>query len=91
MDAFPALPPAAKPTSTIFGYGTGAVRRDVGGGSNSGGFAWGASPAGSGTHSEAQSEAQSESEQVRDAGASSGVGGKKKGNKGKKEVLVKWG
>lgn len=86
-EAFPALPPAAKPTSTIFGYGTGAVRRDVGGGgSNSTGFAWGASPAGSGT----QSEAQSESEQI-GAGPGTGVGGKKKGNKGKKEVLVKWG
>jgi E3 ubiquitin-protein ligase ZNF598 len=85
-DAFPALPPAAKPTSTIFGYGTGAVRRDIGGGSNSSGFAWGASPGGSGT----QSEAQSESEQA-GAGANANVGGKKKGNKGKKEVLVKWG
>ncbi len=84
-DAFPALPPAAKPTSTIFGYGTGAVRRDGGGSSTPSGFAWGASPGGSGT----QSEAQSESEQV---GAGAGaVGGKKKGNKGKKEVLVKWG
>jgi E3 ubiquitin-protein ligase ZNF598 len=84
-EAFPALPPAAKPTSTIFGYGTGAVRRDIGGGSNSSGFAWGASPAGSGT----QSEARSESEGVGVGGAAGG--GKKKGNKGKKEVLVKWG
>ena len=64
------------------------MRRDFGGGSNSSGFAWGASPALSGT----QSEAQSESEQVRvGVGGPTAGGGKKKGNKGKKEVLVKWG
>jgi E3 ubiquitin-protein ligase ZNF598 len=87
-DAFPALPPAAKPTSTIFGYGTGAVRRDVGGGTKSSGFVWGVSPAGSGT----QSEARGESEQVAvGVGGAAAGGAKKKGNKGKKEVLVKWG
>jgi hypothetical protein len=80
-DAFPALPPAPKPTSTIFGYGTGAVRRDAGG-SSTGNFSWGNS---TGTGSDPASATQSESE-----GAAT-QGGKKKGNKGKKQVLVQWG
>jgi hypothetical protein len=80
-DAFPALPPAPKPTSTIFGYGTGAVRRDAGGSSASN-FSWGNS---NGTRSGDVSAVQSEGE------GSTAQGGKKKGNKGKKQVLVQWG
>lgn len=79
-EAFPALPAAPKPTTTIFGYGTGAVRRDLGG-SRSTGFSWGSGTA----------------EGISAAGAAAGEdeeesGGKgKKGNKGRKKVLVQWG
>ena len=76
-DAFPALPPAPKPTTTLFGYGSGAVRRDVGG--SSGTFSWG------GTNADAidtNTSTEARAEQV---------SGKKKGNKGKKQVLVQWG
>jgi hypothetical protein len=77
-DMFPALPPAPKPTSTIFGYGRGMVRRDHGGAPTA--AAWGAgSAAGSANASAEASEPE---------GAQ---GGKKKGNKGKKQVLVQWG
>ncbi|KAI0891052.1 hypothetical protein F4806DRAFT_489650 [Annulohypoxylon nitens] len=41
-EAFPALPAAPKPTTTIFGYGTGSVRRDAGTSRNTG-FSWGSS------------------------------------------------
>jgi E3 ubiquitin-protein ligase ZNF598 len=81
-DAFPALPAAPKPLTTIFGYGTGSVRRDLGGNRNTG-FSWGASgsvPASSGN-----------SEREEDENAGDGAGKKKKGNKGKKQVLVQWG
>ncbi|TDZ36042.1 E3 ubiquitin-protein ligase hel2 [Colletotrichum spinosum] len=77
-DAFPALPPAQKPLTTIFGYGGGrGVRRDLGGAS--GNFNWGSAP-GSGAVSENASEREDEE--------NAQTGGKKK--KGKK-VLVQWG
>ncbi|KAK1985238.1 hypothetical protein LZ30DRAFT_650146 [Colletotrichum cereale] len=77
--AFPALPPAQKPLTTIFGYGSGrGVRRDLGGAASN--FSWGSAP-GSGAASEDVSEKEEE-----EAGQS--TGGKKK--KGKK-VLVQWG
>ena len=73
-DAFPALPPAAKPQSTIFGYGSGMVRRDAGRGASASAWSSAAAPA------EVDSEAVDE-----------GAGrGKKKGNKGKKQVLNLW-
>ncbi|KAF0326745.1 E3 ubiquitin-protein ligase hel2 [Colletotrichum sp. SAR11_59] len=76
-DNFPALPPAQKPLTTIFGYGGGrGVRRDLGGASSS--FSWGSAP-GSGAASENASEREEEE---------APTGGKKK--KGKK-VLVQWG
>ncbi|KAF7919423.1 uncharacterized protein EAE98_009263 [Botrytis deweyae] len=75
--AFPALPPAAKPQSTIFGYGTGMVRRDMGGRPVA--TAWGA---GNGEGSSGTGDAES---------ADAGQGGRKKGNKGKKQVLMNWG
>ncbi|QSZ28649.1 hypothetical protein DSL72_003148 [Monilinia vaccinii-corymbosi] len=76
--AFPALPPAAKPQSTIFGYGTGMVRRDVGGKPVASAWGAGNGEGGSGTAGEAES---TDVEQ----------GGRKKGNKGKKQVLMNWG
>ncbi|KAI0175505.1 hypothetical protein GGR52DRAFT_315287 [Hypoxylon sp. FL1284] len=79
-EAFPALPTAPKPTTTIFGYGTGSVRRDAGG-SGGTGFSWGTSAEGP-SSSTADNAEESEA----------GVGGKgKKGNKGRKKVLVQWG
>lgn len=76
--AFPALPPAAKPQSTIFGYGSGMVRRDMGG-SKPVATAWGV-----GT-SEGSSGIAGEVENA------DGQGGRKRGNKGKKQVLMNWG
>ncbi|KAI0482700.1 hypothetical protein GGR56DRAFT_621239 [Xylariaceae sp. FL0804] len=77
-DAFPALPAAPKPTTTIFGYGSGAVRRDAGG-SRSTGFSWGGPGEGSSTPN-----AVAEDDEA-------GGGKGKKGNKGRKKVLVQWG
>lgn len=75
QDAFPALPVAPKPTTTIWGYGSGrGVRRDYGHAESS--FQWGASP----------SAAPGPMPAVEEEGAGKG----KKGKKGKK-VLVQWG
>jgi E3 ubiquitin-protein ligase ZNF598 len=74
-DAFPALPPAAKPQSSIFGYGSGMVRRDAGAGRAA--SAWSPSP----------TPAESNENWVMEEGAGRG---KKKGNKGKKQVLNLW-
>ena len=89
QDAFPALPKAAKPQSTAFGYGSGMVRRSsptVGGGSVWGGGlgvnGGGANGNGKGNGSPASGRAEEVVE---------GKGGKKKGNKGKKQVLMGWG
>ncbi|KAI0536672.1 hypothetical protein GGR58DRAFT_514380 [Xylaria digitata] len=76
-EAFPALPAAPKPTTTIFGYGTGSVRRDVGASQNTG-FSWGGT-----TNEGASASAGGEEEE--------GAGKGKKGNKGRKKVLVQWG
>ncbi|KAI1412464.1 hypothetical protein F5Y13DRAFT_43223 [Hypoxylon sp. FL1857] len=79
-EAFPALPSAPKPTTTIFGYGTGSVRRDTGTPRNIG-SAWGQSngsgPAATGPNAD---------EDVNDAPNKG-----KKGNKRRKKVLVQWG
>lgn len=75
-DAFPALPAAPKPTTTIFGYGSGAVRRDFGAPRDTG-FNWGTSNNGEASGNAAE---QDEAEET--------GGGKKKG---KKKVLVQWG
>lgn len=77
-EAFPALPAAPKPTTTIFGYGTGSVRRDAAG-SRDTGFAWGTAGEGSGAGGD----------NTEDGGEGSTKG--KKGNKGRKKVLVQWG
>lgn len=85
-DAFPALPAAPRPQTTIFGYGRGAVRRDFGGGARDTGFSWGGGPgAGAGSSDAA-------------AAAAAGGGGEgeqqqqgAKNKKNKKQVLVHWG
>ncbi|KAM0323744.1 hypothetical protein ACHAQA_008681 [Verticillium albo-atrum] len=83
QDNFPALPAAAKPQTTIFGYGTGrGVRRDFGVTRDTG-FSWGSGAEGSADASANPSERE-------DEGGESAGGKKKKGNKGKK-VLVQWG
>lgn len=75
QEAFPSLPAAPKPQTTIFGYGGGrGVRRDLK--SADSGFSWGGSPA-----SETPPAVEEEA---------SGAGGKGK-KKGKKQVLVQWG
>lgn len=79
-DAFPALPPAPKPQSTIFGYGRGMVRRDLN-------FSNGGRPAPSAWNA-GSAEAEEEAEAA-DGAEEAGKG--KKGNKGKKKVLVHWG
>ncbi|KAF1830009.1 hypothetical protein BDW02DRAFT_573442 [Decorospora gaudefroyi] len=80
-DAFPALPAAAKPTSTIFspGYTGLGLRRDNSGRNTPVNNPWGP-PSGenSGTTTPA----------LEDSG---GAAGKKKGNKGKKQTLFQWG
>jgi hypothetical protein len=85
-DAFPALPAAAKPRSTLFtpGYGgSGVVRRENSSASIAG-HAWGA---GAGTASGAQTPPNT-AEQEDGAGAN---GQKKKGNKTKKQTLFHFG
>ncbi|KAK0637561.1 E3 ubiquitin-protein ligase hel2 [Lasiodiplodia hormozganensis] len=80
-DAFPALPAAKKPASTVFtpGYNGRAVRNVKGNGPAVN--AWGAGGAGSGSSTPA--EAMAEEEPV--------GGGKKKGNKNKKQTLFHFG
>ncbi|KAI5463547.1 hypothetical protein BGZ63DRAFT_402844 [Mariannaea sp. PMI_226] len=74
-DAFPALPSAPKPQTTIFGYGNGRpVRRDYG--QRETGFQWGNSAAG-------PEEPAEEEEDTAGKG--------KKGKNKKKQVLVQWG
>lgn len=76
-DAFPALPAAPKPTTTIFGYGGGrGVRRDYG--SRDTGFQWGSS---------SSTPAPEEPAEEAVEGAGKGKGSKKP----KKKVLVSWG
>lgn len=78
---FPALPSAPRPSTTIFGYGRGAVRRDFGTARNTG-FSWG----GGGNASTAAAEESSQEHTDGD-----NAKGKKKGKQGKKQVLVQWG
>ena len=84
-DAFPALPAAAKPNTTIFGLHRGAVRWDdrTTAPLNPWGGPSGASS--SGNPSAAVSEAEGDEE------GETAWGGKKKGNKGKKQTLYRFG
>ncbi|CZS94314.1 related to C2H2 finger domain protein [Rhynchosporium agropyri] len=81
--AFPALPPAKKPQSTIFGYGNRIVRRDGGVAPSLNPWAGGSS---SGVDASGGNGGGEEAEDVEGSGK-----GKKKGNKGKKQVLMNWG
>ncbi|KFA65093.1 hypothetical protein S40285_03112 [Stachybotrys chlorohalonatus IBT 40285] len=82
-DAFPALPSAPKPTTTIFGYGGGrAVRRDYG--VRDSGFQWGSSAGSSAAPTPPTEEAE-------DGEDGAGGKGKKPGKNKKKQVLVQWG
>jgi len=88
-DAFPALPTAPKPNTTMFGYASGAVRWNQ----NS---TPGVNPWANGTSSNASANqgfatASSENENEAFAEGGGGGGGKKKGNKGKKQTLYKFG
>ncbi|KAK8022791.1 hypothetical protein PG993_013558 [Apiospora rasikravindrae] len=74
---FPALPAAPKPLTTIFGYGRGAVRRDMGG-SRDTGFNWNGRSGGDAAAADAEAE---------EADATDSKGKKKK----QKKVLVQWG
>lgn len=81
-DAFPALPAAPKPTTTIFspGYSGAGLRRDNSGRNITTNNPWVAN-SGSGSNTPAAAPA--------DEG--SGAGGKKKGNKNKKQTLFHFG
>lgn len=80
-DAFPALPTAAKPNTTIFGLHRGAVNWDDGRATTP------SNPWGNNGSAAAASDVEAEFEA---AGGGAG-GGKKKGNKGKKQMLYKFG
>lgn len=79
-DAFPALPAASKPTSTIFspGYTGMGLRRDHSGRNTPVNNPWTAAPGESNTTTEP-------------IGEEVHAAGKKKGNKNKKQTLFQWG
>ncbi|KAK4172724.1 putative zinc finger protein [Triangularia setosa] len=85
-DAFPALPAAPKPKTTIFGYGRGVVRRDFGVRSDTG-FSWGGGAGGSGSGAAAGPGEEQQQQQQE----GQGPGGNNKGKKNKKQVLAHWG
>jgi hypothetical protein len=79
-DLFPALPAAQKPTSTLFtpgGANARGIRRDAGGTAVATNAWGGGGGAGSG-----------ESSAVASSSEADGAGAKRKGNKGKKQVLI---
>lgn len=79
-DAFPELPAAPKPQTTIFGYGRGMVRRDVGGRDT--GFSWNGGRAEAGPSSGSGGGGELHE-------AEEGAGGGGKGKKGKKPKAVR--
>lgn len=84
-DAFPSLPAAAKPTTTLFGPGVSSgrpVRRDFGVVRDTG-FSWGGG-------GEGQQQAGGSENAEAEGGEGGGGGGKGKKKKGK-QVLVSWG
>ncbi|KAI9771932.1 MAG: hypothetical protein M1839_002715 [Geoglossum umbratile] len=88
IEAFPALPTAQQPPSTIFGYGSGALRRYGNAGKAPAVNVWsnsGAEGLGSGNASATASENEGE------GSGSAPSGGKKKGNRNKKQTLLQWG
>ena len=88
-EAFPALPAAPKPVTSVFGYGSGSARRDYGASRNTG-FSWGANEAGRGAGGANPPDRELDDGSAGESGAGGGRG-KKKGNKGKKQILVQWG
>ncbi|KAL2261660.1 hypothetical protein VTK26DRAFT_3675 [Humicola hyalothermophila] len=93
-EAFPALPAAPKPQTTISGYGNGRfVRRDLGFGSAAmdTGFRWGggAGAGGGGTGSQGGAGTGAGGGEQREEQSQQGGGGGKKKNK--KQVLAHWG
>jgi hypothetical protein len=82
-DAFPSLPAAPKPTSTIFspGYTGVGLRRDNSGRNTPVGNAWGPPPAAGASNSAAAAPAEE----------AAGAGGKKKGKQNKKQTLFHFG
>lgn len=83
-EAFPALPAAPKPQTTIFGYGRGVVRRDFGVQRDTG-FSWGGGGASGSGAADGEGEEGGDGQQPQQQ---QGGGGKKKN---KKQVLVQWG
>ena len=81
-DAFPALPAAPKPNTTIFGLTRGSVRWDDNRGGNTA-SPWGTGASSNATPSAAASETEGDPEPS--------TAGKKKGNKNKKQILYKLG
>jgi hypothetical protein len=88
-DAFPALPAAPKPTTTIFspGYSGAGLRRDNSGRNMATNNAWGAG-AGPNDNGDGNSMAAAAAAAAEEG---SGAGGKKKGNKNKKQTLFHFG
>ncbi|KAH0556089.1 hypothetical protein GP486_005977 [Trichoglossum hirsutum] len=87
-EAFPALPAAKPPTTAILGYGSGALRR-YGNAPSSNVWSGGVGSANtSGTASENEGNGVVEGNGNL---ASATGGGKKKGNKNKKQMLFQWG
>ncbi|KAL1843450.1 hypothetical protein VTJ49DRAFT_1560 [Mycothermus thermophilus] len=84
-EAFPSLPAAPKPQTTIFGYGRGAVRRDFGMPRETG-FSWGGG-AGAGGSGSGSGAGDGEGQQGEGQQGAAGAGKKKN----KKQVLVHWG
>ncbi|RDA91104.1 hypothetical protein CP533_6690 [Ophiocordyceps camponoti-saundersi (nom. inval.)] len=84
-DAFPALPAAPKPMTSIFGYGSSGrgVRRDFGVQTNTG-FQWGAASA---AENQGPDDAAADADGGEDPAGRARRGGGKKG----KRVLVQWG
>ncbi|MCJ1356509.1 MAG: hypothetical protein MMC33_006504 [Icmadophila ericetorum] len=90
-EAFPSLPPAPKPNTTMFGIHRGAVNWDSGRSKTPQQNPWGGSSSKAGS-AEASAQA-SEAEEGNGNGNGNGEvgGGRKKGNKGKKQILFQIG
>jgi len=91
-DAFPALPAAPKPNTTMFGYARGAVRWDQNGGTPAAN-PWAANGSSSGSGA---NQGENDSDAVAEGsgggvGEGGGGGGRRKGNKGKKQMLYRFG
>ncbi|KAH0541900.1 hypothetical protein FGG08_003620 [Glutinoglossum americanum] len=84
-EAFPALPAAKQPATSIFGYGSGAMRRY---GNVPTGNVWGG---GTGSASASGTASENEGEEGSGNVGAGASGGKRKGNRNKKQTLFQWG